>query len=59
MSDYVAGKAWKQEKYDHIIEEGFKLIAEKGLASVIMPFCIAPGPSNSCIGSVSEFRPHL
>lgn len=37
MSDYVAGKAWKQEKYDHIIEEGFKLIAEKGLASVIMP----------------------
>ncbi|MBQ8942841.1 MAG: TetR/AcrR family transcriptional regulator [Firmicutes bacterium] len=37
MSDYVAGKAWKQEKYDHILDEGFKLIAEKGIGAVIMP----------------------
>ena len=37
MRDYVAGKAWKQEKYDHILDEGFKLIAERSIVSVIMP----------------------
>lgn len=36
MSDYVAGKAWKQDRYDHILDAGFKLFAEKGIEPVIM-----------------------
>lgn len=36
MSDYVAGKAWKQEKNDRILEVGFKLFSEKGIEQVTM-----------------------
>ena len=36
MRDYVAGKAFKQEKYDRIMETGFKLYAEKGIEQVTM-----------------------
>ena len=37
MSDYVAGKAWKQEKYQRILEAGFKLFSERGIELVTMP----------------------
>ena len=37
MKDYVVGKAWKQEKYQHILEEGFRLFAEKGIEQVTIP----------------------
>ena len=37
MNDYVKGKAWKQEKYDHILDVGFKLFAERGIGQVILP----------------------
>jgi AcrR family transcriptional regulator len=36
MSNYVAGKEWKQEKYQHILEAGFRLFAEKGIEQVTM-----------------------
>lgn len=36
MSNYVAGKEWKQEKYQHILEVGFRLFAEKGIEQVTM-----------------------
>ena len=36
MKDYVAGKAWKQEKYDRILEIGFKLFAESSISAVKM-----------------------
>ena len=37
MNDYVAGKAWKQEKFDCILEAGFRLFSEKGIGQVILP----------------------
>lgn len=37
MSDYTAGKAWKQEKYLHILDAGFKLFSERGIELVTMP----------------------
>lgn len=37
MKDYVAGKAWKQEKYDHILEASFSVFAQKGIESVSLP----------------------
>ena len=37
MIDYVAGKVWKQEKYQHILEEGFRLFSERGIELVTMP----------------------
>ena len=37
MNDYVKGKAWKQEKYNHILDVGFKLFAERGIGQVILP----------------------
>ena len=36
MSDYVAGKAWKQEKYDRILKVGFKLFSEEGIEQATM-----------------------
>lgn len=36
MRDYVGGKGWKQEKFDHILETGFKLFAENGIGAVTM-----------------------
>lgn len=36
MDDYVAGKAWKQEKYQHILEAGYALFAERGIDNVTM-----------------------
>ena len=36
MRDYVGGKGWKQEKFDHILEMGFKLFAENGIGAVTM-----------------------
>lgn len=37
MRDYVAGKAWKQEKHQRILEAGFKLFSERGIELVTMP----------------------
>ena len=37
MNDYVAGKAWKQEKFDRILEAGFGLFAERGIGQVTLP----------------------
>lgn len=36
MSDYVAGKGWKQEKYDRIVKAGFGIFAERGIEAVQM-----------------------
>lgn len=36
MSGYVAGKAWKQEKYRRILEAGFALFPERGIDNVTM-----------------------
>ena len=36
MSSYVKGKEWKQEKYNLILEVGFKNFAEKGIEQVTM-----------------------
>ena len=36
MSNYIAGKEWKQEKYQHILEAGFWLFAENGIEQVTM-----------------------
>ena len=36
MSNYIAGKEWKQEKYQHILEAGFRLFAENGIEQVTM-----------------------
>ena len=36
MNNYVGGKEWKQEKYNHIIEVAFKMFAEKGIEQVTM-----------------------
>ena len=37
MRDYVAGKAWKQEKYKRMLEAGFNLFSERGIEQVTMP----------------------
>ena len=37
MSDYVAGKRWKQEKYQQILEVGFRLFSQRGIELVTMP----------------------
>ena len=37
MNDYIAGKAWKQEKAQHIIEAGFTLFSERGIDLVFLP----------------------
>ena len=52
MSDYVAGKAWKQEKYQRILEEGFKLFSERGIELVTMPEVAAA----SGVGRATLFR---
>ena len=31
VADYVAGKAWKQERKQHIMDAAFRLFAEKGI----------------------------
>ena len=36
MSNYIDGKEWKQEKYQHILEAGFRLFAENGIEQVTM-----------------------
>ena len=36
MSNYAAGKEWKQEKYQHILEVGFRLFAENGIEQMTM-----------------------
>ena len=36
MDDYVAGKAWKQDKSLHILEAGFTLFSQRGIESVLM-----------------------
>ena len=36
MSDYIGGKAWKQEKHDRIVQAAFKLFAERGIEQVTM-----------------------
>ena len=52
MSDYVAGKTWKQEKHNHILDVSFSLFAEKGIESVIMTEVAA-----SCgVGRMTLFR---
>ena len=37
MGDYVAGKAWKQEKHQRILEAGFSLFSQRGIEQVTMP----------------------
>ena len=37
MGDYVAGKAWKQEKHQRIMEAGFGLFSQRGIEQVAMP----------------------
>ena len=37
MSDYTAGKAWKQEKRLRIMEAGFELFSQRGIELVTMP----------------------
>lgn len=34
MKNYIGGKAWKQEKYEHILDRGFALFAERGIEQV-------------------------
>ena len=36
MNSYVAGKAWKQEKYDQILKAGFELFSERSIETVQM-----------------------
>jgi len=52
MKDYVAGKAWKQEKYDYILEAGFGLFAERGINSVKMTEVAKAGK----VGDVTLYR---
>lgn len=52
MNDYVAGKAWKQEKYQRILEEGFRLFSERGIELVTMPEVAAA----SGVGRATLFR---
>ena len=52
MKDYVAGKAWKQEKYDRILEAGFVLFAERGIGAVRMTEVAKAGE----VGDVTLFR---
>ena len=52
MSDYVAGKAWKQDKYQRILEEGFRLFSERGIELVTMPEVAAA----SGVGRATLFR---
>ena len=52
MKDYVAGKAWKKEKYDRILETGYKLFAERGIEQVTLQEV-----SEACgIGRTTTFR---
>ncbi|MBQ6364906.1 MAG: TetR/AcrR family transcriptional regulator [Oscillospiraceae bacterium] len=37
MNDYAAGKAWKLEKKQHILETAFTLFSERGIEQVTMP----------------------
>ncbi len=37
MKDYTAGKPWKIEKQQHIMETAFTLFSEKGIGQVTMP----------------------
>ena len=37
LNDYTAGKTWKIEKYQHILETAFRLFSERGIEGVTMP----------------------
>jgi AcrR family transcriptional regulator len=37
MTDYAAGKPWKMEKQQHILEAAYKLFSENGIVPVTMP----------------------
>ena len=37
LTDYTAGKAWKIERKDHIMEEAFCLFSAKGIIPVTIP----------------------
>lgn len=52
MSDYVAGKAWKQEKYDRILEAGYTLFSERGIDLVTM----TEVADASGVGRMTAFR---
>ena len=52
MSDYVAGKAWKQEKYDRILEAGYTLFSERGIDLVTM----TEVANASGVGRMKAFR---
>jgi AcrR family transcriptional regulator len=52
VNDYVGGKAWKQEKYDRILEEGFRLFSERGIEQATLQEV-----SEACeIGRTTTFR---
>ena len=52
MSDYAAGKVWKQEKQQRILDAGFKLFSERGIEPVTMPEVAQAGG----VGRATLFR---
>ena len=36
MKNYPGSKEWKQEKYNNILEVGFRMFTEKGIEQVTM-----------------------
>lgn len=50
MTDYTAGKAWKVERKQHIMDSAFALFAEKGIEAVTIPeIAAASGVSKATI----------
>ena len=52
MQDYAAGKAWKQEKRQHILETAYDLFSERG----VIPVTIADIAGASGVGRATVFR---
>ena len=52
MNDYTAGKVWKQEKYQRILEAGFSLFSERGIDNVTMAEVADAGE----VGRTTAFR---
>lgn len=52
LKDYTAGKSWKIEKQQHIMETAYKLFSEKG----IIPVTITDIAEASGVGRVTVFR---
>lgn len=52
VGNYADGKPWKQEKYQRILEAGFRLFSERGIEQVTMPEVAAA----SNVGRATLFR---